>query len=243
MHTALSPENLARPERLAKAGLARNGWDLARLADTTFALHSSQASSRPAVEDCIRAQFAQCHGAQITHFLPELISLGCQTRICGAVGLSPAARSRLFAESYLDTSVEFAIAAASGQAVMRRDVLEIGNLVSRWKGSSLLLFVFLSELIERLGFRWAVFTATPEVERLLAKLKFSPAVLGQAKPERLADAGASWGSYYQRAPRVMYGEIAPAVALARQGLMYRGVAKMIAPQVSLIASQLQERCA
>ena len=222
-------------------GLVRKSWNFQRLANTQFVLHSPLASTRADVECCIQEQFARRHGAQIAHFLPELISLGCELRICAAVGLSPAARTRLFAESYLDTPIEQAIAALSGQTVARSEVLEIGNLVSSWKGSSLLLFVFLSELIERAGFRWAVFTATPEVERILAKLNFAPQALATANPERLADAGASWGRYYQRAPRVMFGEIAPAIAIARRGLMYRAAAKMIAPQVAEIATQLQSR--
>lgn len=233
MHTALS---------INKLGTARKDQRFQHLTNTQFALHSSLAITRPEVERCIQAQFAQRHGAQISHFLPELISLGCERNICAAVGFAPAARGGLFAESYLDSSIEHAIGAASGQSVARREVVEIGNLVSSWKGSSLLLFVFLSELIVSAGFRWAVFTATPEVERLLAKLNFAPTALVNANPERLADAGSSWGSYYQRAPRVMFGEIAPAVALARKGLMYRAVAKMIAPQVAVIAEQLRGRC-
>ena len=232
MHTTLANSPLAPAHKL---------WDFQRLANTQFALHSTSSSTRLAVESCIQAQFSQCHGAQITHFLPELLSLGCAGQICAAVGLAPAAHTGLFAEKYLDAPIEQAIAVASGQIVARTDVVEIGNLVSSWKGSSLMLFVFLSELIERAGFRWAVFTATPEVERLLAKLNFTPIPLVNANPARLADAGASWGSYYQRAPRVMFGEIAPAVATARLGLMYRAVAKVIAPQVARIAAQLQSR--
>ena len=221
---------------------SRSG-DIQRLAATRFTLHSKLTSGRAEVERYIAQGFAQHHGAQISHYLPELISLSCASSLCAAVGLTPAARGRLFAESYLDAPIEQLIAAASQQTVARDEVLEIGNLIASWKGSSLVLFVFLGELMHQLGVKWAVFTATPEVERLLAKLDFAPTVLANADPARIADAKENWGSYYQRAPRVVFGEIAPAVAVARRGALYRAMAKLLAPQVAEIAAQLRERSA
>ena len=147
----------------------------------------------------------------------------------------------MFAETYLDAPIERLIARETGLAVTRGDILEIGNLVSTWKGSSLLLFVFLSEVIDRLGYRWVLFTATREVENLLAKLKYAPVVLADADPARLPDAGASWGSYYRRLPRVMFGDVPPAVASARKDLVYRFAARVIAGQVDRVCAEFRRR--
>lgn len=203
-----------------------------------FDLHRPGDDSRPGVEAYIRSRFAAVHGARITHFLPHLVSVGHGPMHCAAVGLAMAHRGRLFAESYLDAPVERMIERQLGEPVTRADILEIGNLVSTWKGSSLLLFVFLSELIAHLGQRFVLFTATPEVERLLARLGYAPQVLVAADPAQLSDGGAQWGRYYERRPRVMFGEVAPAVAAARRDLLYRGVARSIASQVDRVASLL-----
>lgn len=196
-----------------------------------FAQHVAGDPARAAVEHFVRARFAASHGAQVDHFLPHLISLGHGRRYCAAVGLAAATQGPLFAERYLAAPIEQLIATTRGGPVGRGDVLEIGNLVSSWKGGSLLLFVFLSELIVRLGYRYVLFTATREVERLLDKLGYAPVVLAQADPARLPDGGARWGRYYERGPRVMFGEVPPAVAAARRDRRYRAVARAIATQV------------
>jgi hypothetical protein len=221
----------------------RFAWrtELRRLPFLRFSLQAPGGAQRDRVEEYIRARFAGRHGARVTHFLPNLFTLGRGDDYCGAVGLAAAANGPLFAETYLDAPVEQLIAQRTGVRVARSDVLEIGNLVSTWKGSSLLLFVFLSEVIDRLGTRWVLFTATREVEALLARLNYAPVVLADADPARLADGGTSWGSYYRKLPRVMFGDVPPAVAAARKDLLYRCVARMIAGQVDRLCAQLRQR--
>lgn len=206
-----------------------------------FALHDSGDAARPAVEDYIRWRFAGSHNARISHFLPHLVSLGSGGRPCAAVGLADAARGPLFAETYLAAPIEQLVSDACGDTVGRGDILEIGNLVSSWKGSSLLLFVFLGELIDRLGYRFVAFTATREVDRLLSRLGYAPVVLVDADPARLPDAGASWGRYYSHRPRVVFGEVRPAVHAARHEVLYRAVARAIAPQVERMCAQWPRR--
>lgn len=206
-----------------------------------FDLHAQGSASREDVEDYVRMRFAGHHNASISHFLPQLVSLGRDGRPCAAVGMADASRGPLFAETYLAAPIETLISQARGDTVGRGEILEIGNLVSSWKGSSLLLFVFLSELIDQLGYRFAAFTATREVERLLAKLGYAPVVLADADPACLPDAGASWGRYYNHRPRVMFGDVRPAVQAARRGVLYRAVARVIAPQVDRIRGQWPRR--
>lgn len=223
---------------MSSPAVPRKGWDLQRLAITQFRLHSPSESNRAEVERCIMQSFAQRYDAKISHFSTELISLNCERHICAAVGLTPAVCGKLFAEQYIDTPIDSLIAKVTGRSVQRRDVLEIGNLFSSWKGSSLLLFVFLGELMHALGYTWAVFTATPEVERLLAKLNFAPTVITQADPSRISNSSTEWGSYYQKTPHVVFGEIEAALKLARQGAMYRTMAALLAPQVNEMAARL-----
>ena len=231
----------AMAETSGEARLLPARFGLHHLPSLRFALQAPDGPRRTAAENYIRERFAARHGARIRHFLPNLITLGSGETYCAAVGLAAASGGPLFAETYLDAPIQHAIAQATGLPVSRGDVLEIGNLVSTWKGSSLLLFVFLSEVIARLGHRWVLFTATREVEALLARLKYSPVVLADADPARLPDGGASWGGYYRRMPRVMFGDVPPAVASARKDLLYRGVARAIADQAERVCAEFRSR--
>lgn len=214
---------------------------LRQLPSLRFSLQAPGGTRRESAEHYIRTRFAARHGARVRHFLPNLITLGNGEHYCGAVGLAAASDGPLFAETYLDAPIEQLIAAATGEPVSRDDVLEIGNLVSTWKGSSLLLFVFLTEVIARLGHRFVLFTATREVEALLARLGYAPVVLADADPARLPDGGTSWGSYYRRLPRVMFGDVPPALATARKDLLYRAVARAIAGQVERVCAEFRLR--
>ncbi len=84
--------------------------------------------------------------------------------------MSAASNGKLFVEQYLPRPVEEVISEKLGIAVARDQILEIGNLVSTWKGSSLLLFIVIGEVMERLGYRYVIFTGTREVKALLGRL-------------------------------------------------------------------------
>jgi hypothetical protein len=203
-----------------------------------FELHNPDDAQRPVVERYIHDKFLQAHNASVNHFLPSIITLSCHDSYSAAVGLSPAAKSSLFAERYLQNPIEQEIAKKLGVDNVSRDsIVEIGNLVSTWSGSSTLLFVFLSELIERLGYRYVLFTATQEVEQLLSRMHYQPITLTDAKPECLDDGGASWGSYYAKQPHVMVGDVQAAIIKARDNRLYRATAAVISAKVDAVAEQ------
>ena len=202
----------------------------------SFGFHHVHDSERAAVEAYISERFLHVHKASLRHFMPNLVSLQCGGNYSAAAGICPAMGHSLFAEVYLKEPAEIAIAEALKFPVERQHIVEIGNLVSSWRGSSMLLFVVLGELIERLGYRWLMFTATREVEHLLARMHYLPVVLADADPSLLPDAGASWGSYYRNQPRVMVGDIRPAVAAARRNCVYRGVADLLGVQLDALCA-------
>ena len=214
-----------------------------------FTLHAHRTldnqpdSERAALEEYIYQRFLQVHDAHVTHFLPLIVGLRCHAAYSAAVGLAPAVQGThpqpLFAERYLTQPIEAVIASRLGCTIERHRIVEIGNLVSSWKGSSLLLFIFLSEVIERLGYHWVLFTATREVEALLTRLRYAPVVLTDADPGKLHDAGESWGRYYQRQPRVMFGDVRSAVSKARTNSLYRAAVSMMESQINKVCLQYQ----
>lgn len=217
-------------------------WHMPRLPQIKiprFGLQTPGSSERAAVEAYIHDRFAGVHHAEVTHFLPNIISLRCGGEYSAAVGLAPAGNGQVFAEQYLDAPIEHLIGEKLGLPVVRDQIVEIGNLVSTWKGSSLLLFIVIGEVMERLGYHYVMFTGTREVKALLARLRYSPIVLADADPSLLPDGGASWGSYYTNNPQVMFGDNRPAIAAARKNPMYRATVSAISRPIEKICAQLR----
>lgn len=219
-----------------------SNWHMPRLPQIRiprFGLQTFGSQERAAVEAYIQGRFSAVHDAQVNHFLPNIISLRCGGEYSAAVGLAPASTGALFAEQYLDAPIEQVISEKLNLQVPRDQIVEIGNLVSTWKGSSLLLFIVIGEVMERLGYHYVMFTGTREVKALLSRLRYSPMVLADADPSVLPDGGASWGSYYKNKPQVMFGDNRPAMAAARKNPMYRATVAAISRPIEKICAQLR----
>jgi hypothetical protein len=220
-------------------------WHMPRLPHISiprFALHTSVSTERTAVETYIHQRFSQVHQAQVTHYLPNIISLRCGGEYTAAVGMAPASEGKLFAEQYLSAPIEQLIGETLGLQVERKQIIEIGNLVSTWKGSSLLLFIVIGEVMERLGYQYVIFTGTREVKTLLARLRYNPSVLAEANPSLLADGGASWGSYYKNKPQVMFGDNRPPMIAAQKNPMYRATVAAIGRPIEKICAGFRVNC-
>lgn len=217
-------------------------WHMPRLPKISiprFGLQTPDSSERAAVQSYIQNRFAEVHQAYVSHFLPNIISLRCGGEYSAAVGLAPASGGKLFAEQYLDAPIEKIVSDKLELTVIRNQIIEIGNLVSTWKGSSLLLFIVIGEVMERLGYHYVMFTGTREVKALLARLRYSPIVLADADPSVLPDAGESWGSYYNNQPQVMFGDNRPAMAAARKNPMYRATVAAISRSIEKICNEFR----
>jgi len=208
------------PERTIHAASpdTRAAQRLARLLTPApaFRAHLPGNPGRGRVEQYIADRFAAAHGAEIHDFMPVLLTMGCSGAITAATGVRAAARQALFLEQYLDAPVERAVAEVAGCSPKRAGMVEIGNLVATQGGASYLLFMVLTAVLERAGFEWVVFTATPQVRRALAHLGLEVFGVCAADPARLA-AGAldSWGRYYANRPQVVAGHVPTAMSTLR----------------------------
>ena len=170
------------------------------------------AARRAAVHDFIRDRFAAHYQADVRHFMPCLFGLEADDgSLHGAVGCRSAAVQPLFLERYLDEPIEHVIAARSGEAVERADVVEVGNLAARGAGMSRLLIVALTRLLATEGVRWAGFTGTPALINSFRRLGIVLHGLVPADPRRLGvdrdQWRAEWGTYYDAGPQVMVAEV------------------------------------
>ena len=166
------------------------------------------ATRRAAVHDFIRDRFAEHYQANVRHFMPCLFGLEADDgSLHGAVGCRSAAVQPLFLERYLDEPIEHVIAARSGEAVERADVVEVGNLAARGAGMSRLLIVALTRLLATEGVRWVGFTGTPALINSFRRLGIALHRLAPADPSRLGADRDEWGSYYDAGPQVMVAEV------------------------------------
>jgi len=169
-------------------------------------LHDNNAPARSDLEDFIRDRYAAIYQANIAHFLPFLLATCQDSLFQGALGLCPGASGAFFVENYLNCSVEQVVAQQQGFSIARAQIIETGNLAGS-RGSSQLLFVVLTEVLFKAGFRWITFTATPMVINLLNRLGFAPQVVCEADVSRLGEQASDWGTYYDSRPCVVIGNI------------------------------------
>lgn len=163
---------------------------------------------RAEIEAFIAASFRASYGAEVSHFCDVL--LGCrdeQGNWVAALGYTRAADGPLFLEQYLAAPIETAIAPCTRTAVVRADIVEVGNLAATHPGAARALIVSTTRLLHAQGLRWVTFTATASLLNSFARLRLQPHVLASADPARLADAGQHWGTYYDTQPKVMFGDI------------------------------------
>jgi len=123
----------------------------------------------------------------------------------GVIGLRAAAPAPLYLEQYLEQPIESAIAAATGQRVQRREVVEVGNLAGANCRAAMRMVAALPSYLLSHDYQWIVFTATSAVRGILQGFGAPLVELAQADGSRVADGSDRWGSYYEKDPRVLAG--------------------------------------
>jgi hypothetical protein len=195
--------------QLASGNLRASPTRVARLhLEPVYRTHPA----RDSFEHFIATRFRRAYGARVTHFLPHLLGVRDGLDRCqAAAGYAAAEAQPLFLEQYLDHPIERVIGAALGRAVTRSGIVEVGNLAAVSAGMARELIPQLARHLHRLGYRWVAFTATRALRNAFHRLGLSPLPLAPADPARLADRGASWGTYYDQEPVVMAGKISHGV--------------------------------
>lgn len=174
-----------------------------------LSLHDPLASDRQRIEHFIHARYADTYNADIAHFLPLLMASWSAGEVQGVLGLRPGQCGRFFVENYLSAPLETLICERTSEQVSRATVIETGNLAGT-RGSSQLLFIVLTDVLHRAGFRWVTFTATAQVSALLHRLGFAPQALCEADPVCLGEHAQAWGTYYANRPWVVIGDVGQA---------------------------------
>ena len=206
----------------------------------SFHLYEKNSFGRSKAEHAVSKIFRSAYGADITSYLPYLLTAEVNQRIAAVVGVRCAAEQPLFLEQYLSTNVEAAIKQINGLIIPRQKIVEIGNLVSCKTGVSRQLFIILAFALAKAEIEWVSFTATVQVEQLLAKLSLFPVVIGQATEHAIVNGDDRWGSYYVDSPNVCVGNVFNAVHELKKSMVIREMVMQLAPTINLLATQLSE---
>lgn len=207
-----------------------------------FELVGSKHPERAEAERFIAERYSVAYHADVSHFLPWLLTLRCLGGVSGVAGMCPADSSPLFLEHYLDQPLEALLAEHSGEPVARTSIVEIGNLAAAQRGASHILFLLFTSLLQRAGYEWITFTATKALRNNLEKLGFPLITLTEADIGRLdADERATWGSYYDTAPLVMAGRLSTAMDIIQSRPLLRRVLRMYRYRINVLAEELRGR--
>lgn len=182
-------------------------------------LNSGQAPSDPLrgqLEAFVHNRFADTYGANIRHYMPQLLGIRQNGALQAVVGLRPASANPLFLEQYLDLPACTQIRLRSGMPLQREHMVEVGNLAALAPGAARVLIIALTHYLAAHGFTWVVFTGTAMLLNSFQRLALSPIDLGVADPGRLGEQQAEWGNYYATQPRVMAGYIPEGLAQLKQ---------------------------
>lgn len=207
-----------------------------------FNLHSEASMDRARVEHYISEKFHASYQARISDFMPQLLTMSCHGQYCATAGIRSAAGHALFLEQYLPNTIENTLSICAGKSVPRSGIAEIGNLVATQRGSSQLLFLFLAAMLERAGTEWLVFTATPQVQKMIHRLGVYLHTLCDADPSRLVNSNlANWGSYYETHPKVLAGNLQDAVSTLKKRKLYSGILSLYQNRVNELSSIIDHR--
>ncbi len=205
-----------------------------------FSLHSPRSIARDGVETFIRDKYRATYAAELSVFLPLLLSMSSSEQSIAALGLKPGSCGEFFLEQYLTRPIEQEMAELMAQPVSRNAVVEVGNLVSERAGSSPILFLIMAASLEAAGYRWLAFTGTPQVKKLVERLNCEPIVLNEADPSRLAGGVDQWGRYYDTHPQVMALDLRNALAQASQRPLIAAMLEKHAPACAQLAQSLRD---
>ncbi|MGD9661958.1 MAG: thermostable hemolysin [Porticoccaceae bacterium] len=231
--TAVTIERSHREHRVISRSLQK-----LLIPDPDFRLTTAGEDERAEVEAFIAEKFRHHHNARISTFLPALLNIHCGGKYTAALGLNPAAHGAMFVEQYLDQPAEQAIATLAHQPISRNSIVEVGNLVSSLNGATALLYLMLLAVVQRAGFQWVIFTATPEVQRSIEKIGFKIAPICEADPSRLSTDSGQWGSYYDAKPWVTLGYVNESLQRCHQNLMLESVLSLTEAAIDKLAEKL-----
>ena len=173
----------------------------------TFSIVEPDSAERASLEARIRSGFGMHFDACIDGFMPRFAYYRHRGGATGVIGMRCAADEPLFLESYLNAAVESVLANATGIAVGRNRIVEVGQFVVDDRDIVTSFFRDLVPFLAESGYDWVCFTGTDRIRALLARVGFHGLPVARADAARVRNTGDRWGRYYDFDPVVILGKL------------------------------------
>jgi hypothetical protein len=173
---------------------------------------TSDAIQRSVAEGFVQQVFSKKYQAKVSQFLDHLIANYHCGELMSVVGYQAADQSSLYLEQYLETSIDDLLSHASGNAVSRKDIVEVGNLASIKPGAFREVFFLLANLFYLQKRQWVVFTTSGFLLKAFDAMGVERITLAEADPAKLPDQGKQWGTYYQSKPAVIAANVGEGIS-------------------------------
>ena len=160
-----------------------------------------------AVIEHVSLRYQQAFWADLKVFMPAYLALLSNGEIISVCGFRIASEEPLFLEQYLDAPAQQLVSGLFEQPIQRSNLVEFGHLASFAKGMSPLHFYLIAHFLVENGYEWCIFTATDPLYALMSRLGLEPRLITRAEAEKVVDADAVWGTYYQHQPKVFAGNL------------------------------------
>lgn len=173
--------------------------------DVTVTTSDLYEVDRAEIEQFIHDVFAKTYGANVQHFMPQLVSLRDESgELVAAFGLRKAEDVALFLEQYLDAPIETVLSNRFNKPISRNQITEIGNLaVSNPRNAGVLIAHVIQHSLD-IGVEWCVATAHHSLQNGLIKGGRDVFALQAADKNRLnPNEKTTWGRYYDSATQVV----------------------------------------
>ncbi|PJC86030.1 delta-VPH [Vibrio sp. HA2012] len=155
----------------------------------------------------IQERYRQAFDARLCSYMPIFTALMQSEHIISLCGYRIAEGETLFLEQYLAKPADVILSETFDTYVLRKSLVEFGQLGSFTKGISYIHFLKMTETLVEQGMEWCIFTATDPLYALMKRLGLSPVVIADADPDKIPHAPEIWGTYYQYQPRVFAGNL------------------------------------
>ena len=204
-------------QQLAHADIQQSAIEITSTQNKSAAIHLHGAQSvitaisepcaadRQELESFVRAIYRRAHRAEVSHFMPKLLSVrDASGKLLAVCGLRHAHEESLFLETYFDSPIEVLLSQHSQITIAREAILEVGNLAVADPINVRSLLASISLYLHSTHSEWAVFTGISVLRNSLTKLNMSLQFLGEASIERIPEhERAAWGTYYNERPQVV----------------------------------------
>ncbi|MFT5656333.1 MAG: hypothetical protein ACI9XU_002060 [Arenicella sp.] len=208
-------------------------------AELNISVKHSHSVARKELESFVLDKFQDCHSATIREFMPLLIDLGLGLNKRAVVGIRPGIERPFFLENYLDDPIEIALQELAGADVAREGIVEIGNFAADNVRLGSLLFTILAKGLLLAGYKWMVFTATNQVEKMIGKLGCAQTVLTDANASRVAQSPTDWGSYYDNNPKVIACNLQDTITKAEENVRLNQIFLEHSDEIARLATTLK----